>query len=586
MSLADYLIILAYLAFSFGVALWQKKEAQKGVEQYFLAGRSLPWWWVGTSMVATTFAADTPLAITGLVYSGGIVANWLWFSWAVTYVLIFTFFARNWRRSEVLTDIEFTRIRYGEEQARLLRPIKAVFLGVIINLVILGWVFKAMGKISSVFFQWQNLLGDQTYAVLLDNWPAFLLLGSLDNTLTIFSLLFLVIIYTSLGGLRSVMFTDLFQFVLAMVGSVYLAWVSVEAVGGLSELTAKLQTITAADGTPVLQLFYSFGGEDTLKSLGVIGLFFLIQPLTQYYSDGTGYLAQRLNAAKSEQDAIYAGWWFVIANFALRTWPWLLTALASLVYLNVVNQVPADPELAYPLMMQQLLGPGMLGLVLIGLLAAFMSTVDTHLNWGASYLVNDLLPRPENQEQAVKRSRFLVILLGISSVFVAAQMDSIAGAWKFLIALGAGLGIAQLMRWFWWRVNALAEILSMLGSFSATVFFALFLPETSDELRIVFAALMAMMACIAGSIWGSPVKTEVIENFAALVKPVGVWPKGKAANNLLLFYVIALLTALFQVYAFLLTPGFFLQGNTGYALISLCAAVLLFWPIRYSLKKI
>ena len=208
-------------------------------------------------MVATTFAADTPLAITGLVYSGGIVANWLWFSWAVTYVLIFTFFARNWRRSEVLTDIEFTRIRYGEEQARLLRPIKAVFLGVIINLVILGWVFKAMGKISSVFFQWQNLLGDQTYAVFLENWPAFLLLGSLDNTLTIFSLLFLVIVYTSLGGLRSVMFTDLFQFVLAMVGSVYLAWVSVEAVGGLSELTAKLQTITAADGTPVLQLFYS-----------------------------------------------------------------------------------------------------------------------------------------------------------------------------------------------------------------------------------------------------------------------------------------------------------------------------------------
>ena len=213
------------------------------------------------------------------------------------------------------------------------------------------------------------------------------------------------------------------------------------------------------------------------------------------------------------------------------------------------------------MMMQQLLGPGMLGIVLIGLLAAFMSTVDTHLNWGASYLVNDLLPKPESPEQAVKRSRSLVILLGIGSVFVAAQMDSIAGAWKFLIALGAGLGIAQLMRWFWWRVNALAEILSMLGSLSATAIFALFLPETSDELRIVFAALMAMMACVAGSVWGRPVKPEVIESFAALVKPVGVWPKGKAANNLLLFYVIAMITALFQVYAFLLTPGFFCRAT-------------------------
>lgn len=586
MSLADYLVILAYLAFSFGVALWQKKEAQKGVEQYFLAGRSLPWWWVGTSMVATTFAADTPLAITGLVYSGGIVANWLWFSWAVTYVLIFTFFARNWRRSKVLTDIEFTKIRYGEDQARLLRPVKAVFLGVIINLVILGWVFKAMGKISSVFFQWKNLLGEQVYAALLENWPSLLLLGSLDNTLTIFLLLFLVIVYTSLGGLRSVMFTDLFQFVLAMVGSVYLAWVSVEAVGGLSALTEKLQTITAADGTPVLQLFYSFGGEDTLESLGIIFLFFLIQPLTQYYSDGTGYLAQRLNAAKSEQDAVYAGWWFVIANFALRTWPWLLTALASLVYLEVVNQVPADPELAYPKMMQELLGPGMLGVVLVGLLAAFMSTIDTHLNWGASYLINDLFKKPESQEQSVTRSRLMVIVLGISSVFVAAQIESIAGAWKFLIALGAGLGIAQLMRWFWWRVNAMAEILAMLGSFSATVFFALLLPEISDELRIVFAALTAAIACIAGSIWGKPVKPEVIERFASLVKPVGIWPKDKASNHLLLFYGIAMLMALFQVYAFLLTPGFFLQGNKGLAVLSLIVAVVSFWPIRHSLRRI
>jgi solute:Na+ symporter, SSS family len=586
LSLIDYLLIITYLVFSFGIALWQKKEAQKGLEQYFLAGRSLPWWWVGTSMVATTFAADTPLAITGLVYSGGIVANWLWFSWAVTYVLIFTFFARNWRRSKVLTDIEFTRIRYGDEQAKILRPIKAVFLGVVINLVILGWVFKAMGKISSVFFKWKHLLGDDMYSFFLAIWPSFLLLGSIDNTLTIFTLLLLVILYTSLGGLRSVMFTDLFQFLLAMVGSIYLAWISVQAVGGLGELTNKLQFVKAADGTPVLQLFFSFGKDDIFKSLSTIFLFFLIQPLTQYYSDGTGYLAQRLNAAKSEQDAVYAGWWFVIANFALRTWPWLLTALASLVYLQVVNKVPEDPELAYPKMMQELLAPGMLGLVLVGLLAAFMSTVDTHLNWGASYLVNDFFKKPVNEEQAVKRSRLVVIFLGVSSVFVAAQMDSIAGAWKFLIALGAGLGIAQLMRWFWWRVNALSEILSMLASFFATLVVALFWPETSDEIRILLAALSALVACIIGAVWGKQVEKEVLDQFIELVKPVGFWQDGKAENHLLVHYLLALVLALVQVYAFLLTPGFFLQGKEGLSLTSLLVAVLLFWPLKYSLKKI
>lgn len=540
MEQLDWIIFGVYLVFVFLLGIWASKKASTGVESYFVADRNLPWWWLGISIIATTFAADTPLAVTGITAKNGIVGNWLWWSWAATYITVAIFFAQRWRRSGVLTDVEFIELRYDGKQAAFLRGFKAFFFGVILNCFILGWVITAAVSIASPFIQWTEILPG-VYQFMEGWYPTFLLFkGDLNATITIVALLIIVLTYSSLGGIRGVILTDLVQFVIAMFTSILFAYYAVTELGGMDSIQSQLVSIygeTAANNyTEFLPSF-----DNPLLPFQIFLIYTLIQWWVRFDSDGTGYIAQRINTAKSAKDAQKGSLLFAIAFIALRTWPWILVGLVSLVmfpignetltYLNEGTLVAESREVAYPVIMKLILPVGLLGLTFTSLMAAFMSTVDTHLNWGSSYLTNDIYRRFINKEASqkdlIKFSRRMVLAITLLAIITSSQMDSIEGAWKFFINAAAGLGIAQIMRWFWWRANAYTEISAMLTAIVITFLLGFLKPEDAsghyDTYGLVVITAITLIVSIIVTYMTKPVEEGTLKRFAEKCLPVGLW---------------------------------------------------------------
>ncbi len=569
----DWGIVLGYLALALVVGVVVSRRAGRSIDSYFIAGRGLPWWWLGTSMVATTFAADTPLVVAGLVAEHGIAGNWFWWSWAISHISMAVIFAALWRRARILTDAELVELRYGGRSAAVLRGFKAVFFAVLINAIVLGWVIRAMVKIAAPFVHWERWLGADTLAAFEAAWPAALAIGGPGDTITVVALFALIAFYSSLGGIRGVILTDLVQFTLALVASVIFAWVAVESVGGLGGMVEGLDQHYDADQV----LAFVPSSDAAWLPLQVFFIYIAVQWWAQYFSDGSGYLAQRLFTAKSDAHAEAGGLWFAVANYSLRTWPWVLIGLVGLLVFPLgmegggigAEMVAADREMAYPVLMAELLPVGVLGLLFASLLAAFMSTVDTHLNWGTSYLVNDLYSRflrPDaGQRELVAVSRFTVVALATLAVVVAAQIESIEQAWRFFVALGAGLGLPSMLRWLWWRVNAWTEIVGMaVAVIAALVLYPLF-PDARDEYLLLVIVGVSMSAALAATFMTRPVPRDHLARFTRRVQPPGWWSglPGAAPRRAMAWIAAAWVAGNVGVFGLTFGMGHALLGRPG-----------------------
>ena len=567
----DWGIVAAYLVLALLVGVLVSRRAGESLESYFVAGRGLPWWWLGTSMAATTFAADTPLVVAGLVAEHGVAGNWFWWSWAISHVSMAVVFAALWRRARVLTDAELIELRYTGRSASLLRGFKAVFFAVLINGIVLGWVIRAMVKITAPFTRWDAWLGADAVAAFGRAWPDALAIGTTGDTITVLVLFGLIALYSSLGGIRGVILTDLLQFVLALGASITFAWLAVDSVGGLGSL--RLELARHYDAEQVLAFIPA--ADAAWLPVQLFLIYIAVQWWAQYFSDGSGYLAQRLFTARSDAHAQGGALWFTVANYALRTWPWVLIGLVGIVAFPLANAgdgagaalVAADREMAYPVLMATLLPAGVLGLLFASLLAAFMSTVDTHLNWGASYVVNDVyrrFVRPEaNQSELIAVSRTAVFAFALLGVVVAARIESIEHAWRFFVALGAGLGLPSMLRWVWWRVNAWTEIAGMTtATVCALVLYPLF-PDTRDEYLLVAIVGASTTAALAATFLTAPVPRDHLARFTERVRPPGWWRglQGAAPPRAVAWTAAAWVAGNVAIFALLFTVGHLLIGT-------------------------
>ena len=439
LSLADWVVVVAYFAINLGIGFYYYRRASGSVSEFFISGRDVPWWLAGTSMVATTFGADTPLVVTGIVYRYGIAGNWLWWTMALSGMMTVFFFARLWRRAGVLTDMEFAELRYAGRPAAFLRGFRALYLALPVNTIIMGWVNLAMAKILEL------TLGVSRF------WALIFCLG-----MTVLTML-----YTAVSGLWGVVWTDLLQFVLKMGMVIVLAIFAVRAVGGIDALTAKLAAHDAATGSQTL----AFAPDWTSGWFLMFLVYLSVNWWASWYPGaepgGGGYIAQRIFSAKNEKHSLAATLWFNVAHYALRPWPWILTALVAVVLYPTLR----DPEVGYIQVMIRHLPASLRGLMLAGFAAAYMSTIGTHINLGASYLINDFYRRFINRDAAephyVEASRVATIVVTLLAAIATYFMTSIEVAWKFLISIGAGAGLVFMLRWFWWRINAWSEISAM-----------------------------------------------------------------------------------------------------------------------------
>ena len=530
----DWLIILSYIAFSLGVGIYFSKRAASSTEEYFLSGRSLPWWIVGTSMVATTFAADTPLAITEFVRGPGIWQNWFWWNLLMGSLLGVFLFSRLWRRAEVLTDNELLEIRYSGKPAAFLRAFKAGYFAILYNFIVMGWVINAMASVVSVMLN-------------MDKWTA------------VWLCVIIALVYAILSGFWGVVITDLVQFVIAMFGSITLAIIALNYVGGMESLLGKLSGYV---GTDVVN-------KNTLKFIppvpeaGVTTSTFWESPFSKFLiyisvmwwshhgTDGGGYIIQRMSSAKNERHALLATLWYNLAHYALRVWPWIIVAVVSIIMFPIIPESYTElgTKAGYPLVMNTLLGPGLKGILIVSFLAAFMSTIDTHLNWGVSYLINDIYKRfykpNESETHYVFIGKILTVILMILAAFTALKMQSISKAWEFIFAMGAGIGLVLILRWFWWRVNAWSEITALATSIfititleiiaysqaissqetytlfgSAPVLFGITL-QVHHKLMIIVP--MAILTWIVVTFNTKPEPIEKLKEFYTRVQPGGWW---------------------------------------------------------------
>jgi len=460
LAASDWAAIVGYLLITLFLGLYFRGRSGKSTEDYFVSGRNVSWWLAGTSMVATTFAADTPLAVTGLVYANGVAGNWLWWSFLPSGMMTVFLFARLWRRSGLITDVQFAEMRYAGKPAAFLRGFRAVYLGLLMNCLILGWVTKAMVNIISTS------------------------LGVSDGkalAICVFFLMPFTGIYVSLGGLWGVLWTDLFQFVLKMAIVIGVAWYGVHAAGGMQQMLATLAAKRAAAGpgaSDITALLPDFSRGFTSEALWTLPVItFVVHLAVQWWAfwypgaepGGGGYIAQRIFSAKDERNGLLSVLWFNLAHYALRPWPWILTALAAVVLYPGL----AQPERGYMLVATRQTPHAILGILLAGFMAAFMSTVATQLNWGSSYLVEDFyrrfLKREGSEAHYVNVSRLATAFLVLAAAAVAWQLTSVSAGWKIVLELGAGTGGVYLLRWYWWRVNAWSEISAMVAALVTTL---------------------------------------------------------------------------------------------------------------------
>jgi len=437
LSLLDASVIGTYMFLSLLIGLYFTRRASSSLDEFFISGRNLPWWLAGTSMVATTFSSDTPLYVTGLVRSQGIYENWQWWCFILSGMMSVFFFARLWRRLGVVTDIELIDLRYSGRPASFLRGFKAIYFSIAIHTIIKAQVILAMAKILDVSLGWGK-------------WES-IIISSL-----------ITIAYSMLSGYWGVVATDLFQFIIAMTGAIVLAFASVDKAGGVSSMRSILNADTLKFFPPLNEGFF---GMAFMTFLGYIGLSWW----SKYSSDGGGVIVQRMASCKDERHSLLATLYFNIANYGLRTWPWIIAALASIILYPTIK----DHEAVYPLMMVDLLPSGIKGLMLASFFAAFMSTLSTYLNLSSAYFVNDFykpfIKRDATDSHYILVSRVVTFLLSILTGIITYYTTSIVGIFKFLIAFGSGTGAVYIMRWFWWRINAWSEISAMLASTAMTI---------------------------------------------------------------------------------------------------------------------
>ena len=514
----DWAIITIYVLITLALGLAFRKRASQSTDEYFLSGRSLPWWILGTSMVATTFAADTPLAVTGFIRNHGIWYNWFGWHYVFAQMMAVLLFSRFWRRAEVVTDNELIELRYSGKPAAFLRGFKAGYFAIVYNFIVLGWVLKGMGTVAE--------------AVLGVNQEMAVVVGAA-----------LALSYALLAGFWGVVITDVIQFVLAMAGSITVAVLSVRHVGGIVELKARIsESLVASENTMAMIPGGGMGWDsDFVKFMVFVSLMWW----ASHNADGGGYIIQRMAAAKNERHARGATLWFVVANNAVRYWPWILTGLASLVIFPSMPEGMTE-EAAYPLVMLEVLGPGLLGLLLVSFFAAFMSTIDTHLNWGASYLINDIYRRflrPDaSEKETVLAAKLCVLLMMVFSVLVAFMLTSIGKAWLFVWAMGAGIGPVLILRWFWWRISAWSEIAALGASVVMAFGFEIVAAVQSGEAYELFATPVqvggmalqthhkamilvpvTILTWVVVTFLTKPVSPERLAVFYRKVRPGGFW---------------------------------------------------------------
>lgn len=546
LHIIDWVIIAIYIIFSIGVGIYFSRRAGKNTEEYFLSGRTLPWWIVGTSMVATTFAADTPLAITEFVRGSGIWQNWFWWNQLLAGLLGVFLFSRLWRRARVLTDNELLEIRYSGKPAAFLRGFKAIYFALLYNFIVMGWVINAMSSVIAIMLN-------------IDRWTA------------VWICVVIAVIYALLSGFWGVVITDFVQFAIAMFGSIALAIIAVNAFGGMENILTAISDMIPADGESAAAAGLS---TNTLKFVppvpeaGFSFTTFMESPFSKFLifitilwwsrdnADGGGYIIQRMSSAKNEKHALLATLWFNLTHYAIRVWPWIIVALVSIIAFPDVSGWALGDKVGYTLVMQKVLGPGMIGLMIVSFLAAFMSTIDTHLNWGTSYLINDIYKRfikPEksfsNKEQGQRHyvfvSRIITVVLMVCAAFVARNMQSIYKAWEFIVAMGAGIGLVLILRWFWWRINAWTEIAALATSILLTISFEIIAAVQTisaggtyvlfGKSPVIFGVTLQIhhklliIVPIAISVWlivtflTKPEKESTLNEFYRRVQPGGWW---------------------------------------------------------------
>lgn len=548
----DWAILAAFIIYALQAGFRARGVASQNLEEYFLAGRSLSGWKAGLSMAATQFAADTPLLVTGLVATAGIFALWRLWIYALAFLLMGFLLAPSWRRVGVLTDAELTEVRYGHGAAAALRGIKAVYFGTIVNCTVLAMVLLAATRLAEPFLLWDQWLPAGVFdaCVRIVNWVGVpftvggleaenVWIRSANNLLSIGAIVFVTVLYSTTGGLRSVVATDLVQFGIGIVASMAFTWEVVDHVGGLSSLTQHIHEQFSASagylltGNEILA-FTPFGARDaTMLVLLVYGF----QWLLQMNADGTGYLAQRSMACRSDHDARIAAVVFTVAQVMLRSLIWLPLALGLLVVFppppgTLGPQFIAAREFTFVQGINELLSPGVKGLMVVGMLAALASTVDTHLNWGASYWTNDLYrrficeswlkrsPSPRALVWVARGSNLLILFIALC---ILPWLSSIQTAWQISLLLGAGMGMVLVLRWIWWRVTAWGELACIVASMIMAPLLLWVFPAQQEEIRLLIMGLGAGVIGITVSWVTGPEDLDRLEIFYRRARPPGFW---------------------------------------------------------------
>ncbi len=579
----DWAIVAAYFIFTAAIGLYFTRTASQSLSEYFISGRKASWWLAGTSMVATTFAADTPLAVTGLVAAHGVAGNWLWWSFVMSGMLTVFFFAHLWRRANVMTDVEFAEIRYSGPPAAFLRGFRALYLAIPINLIILGWVTRAMIKILSVSL-------------------------GISPILAVGVCFLVTVAYAVAAGMWAVLWTDLVQFVIKMTAVIVLAVYAVRAVGGMDALKEKVSLHFGGEAAALSVLPVSFGADGLVAyawmPILTLSVFFAVQWWAAWYPGaepgGGGYVAQRIFSARTERDGVLATLFFQVAHYALRPWPWIVTGLATVVLYPTLQ----DKEAGYVHAFVDLLPSPWRGFMLAGFAAAYMSTVGTQLNWGASYLVNDFykrfLKKDGTEQHYVSVSRWATVFLFLGSIVVTWQLETVEGAWKLLLALGAGTGLVLILRWYWWRINAWSEISAMVTSFVVASVASQVIPPrfkagdpNADAWIMLITVGITTVVWITVTFLTRPEPDSVLQAFYRRVRPGGPgWRRIALSTDLPLEPIaggrvawINWIAGVVAVYATLFGIGKIVFGELTTGLILLAIAAIAFWWISRSLRE-
>ncbi len=512
MQLVDYIILILYFIISITIAIIYSKRAGKSTNEFFLSGRHLPWYLAGLSMVATTFAADTPLAVTELVSKNGIAGNWIWWNFAFGGMLTVFFFAKLWRRAGIMTEVEFAEFRYSGKPARFLRGFRALYLGLFMNVIIMGWVNKAMASII------HGIFGVPESEVLL----------------YVFLCMLLVAVYSALSGLWGVVITDVFQFVIAMAGCIILAILVVNSpqIGGIQGLQSSLPNF-AFNFFPEINSVGEATGAFALtisSFLAYIGIIWWASWYPGAEPGGGGYVAQRMMSAKDEKHSLFATLFFQVAHYAIRPWPWIIVGLCTLILYPELQS--GNTGLGFIYAINDFLPAGLKGLLVAAFFAAYMSTIATHLNWGTSYVINDFYQRFVNkgkdEKHYVLASRLSTVGLMIVSVIATLFINRISGAWEFIMECGAGVGLVLILRWFWWRLNAWSEISAMITPFIIYPILLQFNVKFPDTLFIIVP--ITTLVWLTVTFLTKPVDEKVLHSFYEKVHPGGVlWTKISSA---------------------------------------------------------